>query len=173
MCHILTVLTPPRVGMNHSCGYIIVPLNDVFEPLRDKTNKIACVPSEDSDQPGHPPSLIRVFAVRLKKARILSYPLSAQRTLWSDWADAQADLSLRWAHMPLCWFCHKVAHFVTGNIMRPINFHNVNICNQIRDILLVSIHSRLKFLSSYLGNPVLNLYSTTRIWLNMSPNASN
>ena len=24
-----------------------------------------CVPSEDSDQPGHPPSLIRVFAVRL------------------------------------------------------------------------------------------------------------
>ena len=22
-----------------------------------------CVPSEDSDQPGHPPSLIRVFAV--------------------------------------------------------------------------------------------------------------
>ena len=27
-----------------------------------------------------------------------SYPLSAQRRLWSDWADAQADLSLRWAH---------------------------------------------------------------------------
>ena len=23
-----------------------------------------CAPSEDSDQPGHPPSLIRVFAVR-------------------------------------------------------------------------------------------------------------
>ena len=35
-----------------------------------------CAPSEDSDQPGHPPSLISVF----------------------DWADAQADLSLRWAH---------------------------------------------------------------------------
>ena len=42
-------------------------------------NKMACAPSEDSDQPGHPPSLIRVFAVRLKKARILNYPLSAQR----------------------------------------------------------------------------------------------
>ena len=24
-----------------------------------------------------------------------------QRRLWSDWADAQADLSPRWAHMPL------------------------------------------------------------------------
>ena len=29
---------------------------------------------------------------------------------WSDWADAQADLSLRWVHMPFCWFCHEVAH---------------------------------------------------------------
>ena len=48
-------------------------------------------PSEDSDQPGHLPSLIRVFAVRIKKAGVLSYPLSAQRRLWSDWADAQAD----------------------------------------------------------------------------------
>ena len=33
------------------------------EPPRDKTNKMACAPSEDSDQPGHPPSLIRVFVV--------------------------------------------------------------------------------------------------------------
>ena len=57
-----------------------------------------CAPSEDSDQPGHPLSLIRVFAVRMKKARVLSYPLSAQQRLWSDLADAQADLSLRWTH---------------------------------------------------------------------------
>ena len=65
-----------------------------------------CAPSEDSDQPGHPPSLIRVFAVRMKKSWVLSYPLSAQRRLWSDWVDAPADLSLRWAH----------THFV-GSIM--------------------------------------------------------
>ena len=51
------------------------------EPPRDKTNKMACAPSKDSDQPGHPPSLIRVFAVRVKKAQDLSYPLSAQRRL--------------------------------------------------------------------------------------------
>ena len=67
-------------------------------------------PSEDSDQPGHPPSLIRVFAVRVKKACVLSYPLSAERRLWSDWADAQADLSLRWAH----------SHYV-GFDMRRLN----------------------------------------------------
>ena len=33
------------------------------EAPHDKTNKMTA-PSEDSDQPGHPPSLIRVFAVR-------------------------------------------------------------------------------------------------------------
>ena len=63
-----------------------------------QNQQCGCAPSEDSDQPGHPPCLIRVFAVRMKKAWVLSYPLSAQRRLWSDWADAQADLSLRWAH---------------------------------------------------------------------------
>ena len=34
-----------------------------LEPPHDKTNKMIYAPSEDSDQPGHPPSLIRVFAV--------------------------------------------------------------------------------------------------------------
>ena len=29
----------------------------------------------------------------------------------SDWVDAQADLSLHWAHMSFCWFCHVVAQF--------------------------------------------------------------
>ena len=52
-----------------------------IKPPRDKTNKMAWVPSEDSNQPGHLPSLIRVFAVRIKEAWILSYPKSAQRRL--------------------------------------------------------------------------------------------
>ena len=60
----------------------------------------------------HPPSLIRDFAVRMRNPWVLSYPLSAQQRLWSDWEDAQADLSLRWAHMPLCWFCHAVAQII-------------------------------------------------------------
>ena len=32
----------------------------------------------------------------------------------SDWVDAQADLSLCCAHMPVCWFCHQVAHLGFG-----------------------------------------------------------
>ena len=71
---------------------------------------MTCALSEDSDQPGHPPSLIRVLAVRMKKPRVLSYLLSAQRKLWSDWADAQTHLNPRCAHWSFCWFCHAVAH---------------------------------------------------------------
>ena len=51
-----------------------------FKPLHDKTNAITCVPSEDSDQPGHSPSLIRVFAVRMKK----HYVLATLRTYSED-----------------------------------------------------------------------------------------
>ena len=78
-------------------------LTDLFkiELPHDKTNKMTCAPSEDSDQPGHPPSLIRVFAV-MKKHWARNYLLSTQWRLWSDWADAQADLSLCWgAHLIL------------------------------------------------------------------------
>ena len=62
-----------------------------------------CAPSED--HPGRPPSLIKSLCC--PHGESLSYPLSAQRRLWSDWADAQADLSLRWANR----------HFV-GFVMR-------------------------------------------------------
>ena len=75
-----------------------------------------CAPNEDSDQPGHPPSLIRVFAIRMKKASVLSYPLSAQRRLWSDWTDAQTDLSLRWAHSHFVgFFMSRFKYFWEGN----------------------------------------------------------
>ena len=81
-----------------------------FEPSQEKTSKLTCASREDSDQPGHPLSLIRVLAVRMKKAWVLSYPLSVQRWLWSDWIDAQADLSFRWAGMLFRWVCHGAAH---------------------------------------------------------------
>ena len=75
---------------------------------------MACAPSEDWDQFGHVPSLIRVFTVRLKKAWVLSYQVSTQGRLWSDWADAQADLNHRWAHR----------HFVGFDMRRLICPHN-------------------------------------------------
>ena len=35
--------------------------------------------------------------------------LHANSKDWSDWADAQADPSLRWTRMPFCRFCHALA----------------------------------------------------------------
>ena len=64
------------------CGFTIQSSKRcTYEPPHDKTSKKNFAPSEDSDQPGHPPSLIRVLAGHMKKAWVLSYPLSAQRRL--------------------------------------------------------------------------------------------
>ena len=51
---------------------------------------------------------------------VLNYPLSAQRRLWSDWAAAQADLRLRWAHI------HFVG-FVTRLLIFSMNFFKMNL----------------------------------------------
>ena len=81
----------------------------ITEPPHDKTNKVICAPSEDSDQPKHPPSPIRGFAVRSIGRRGPNVSSCGQRRLWSNGADAQAELSLPWAQMSFCWFCHKPA----------------------------------------------------------------
>ena len=39
-----------------------------------KNQQNDCVPKEDSDQPGHLPSLIRVFAICMMKPLVLCYP---------------------------------------------------------------------------------------------------
>ena len=75
-----------------------------------------CGPSEDSDQPGHAPSLIRVFAVRMKKAWVLGYPLSAQQRLirlggCPSWSESSLGAK------SLCWFCHVAAHLVLDNAL--------------------------------------------------------
>ena len=131
-----------------------------------------CAPSVDSDQPGHPPSLIRFFAVRMKKAWVLSYPLSAQRRLWSDWADAQAELSLRWAHSHfvgfvmsrlICIFCNLLScvlwnlswhHkfwfgriYISKNVLIPNYIHY---CNYHEYILISFLfHTRVTVLHTY------------------------
>ena len=33
----------------------------------------------------------------------------AHKTKMLERPDAKADLSLRWAHMPCCWFCDEAA----------------------------------------------------------------
>ena len=85
---------------------------------------MACAPSKDSDQPGHPRILIRVFAVRMKKAWVLSYQFSAQT---DQTGRMQADLSLRWVHMPF-------VGFVMGWLIwaAPSEFVTYRLCEQRR-----------------------------------------
>ena len=76
---------------------------------------MAYAPSEDLDQPWHPPSLIRVFTVHMKKDWVLNYPLSAVKT----------DQTGR---MPrLIWvFAGRTDHFV-GFVMRWLNYSSTNV----------------------------------------------
>ena len=55
-----------------------------YEPPHDKTNKMISAPSEASDQPGHPPSLIRVFDVRSVGSWGPNISSCGQRRLWPD-----------------------------------------------------------------------------------------
>ena len=36
----------------------------------------------------------------------------------TGWMLMQADLSIRWAHMQFCWFCHKAAHLAMMGSLR-------------------------------------------------------
>ena len=66
----------------------------LYEPVHDKTNKMSFAPSEDSDQPGHPPSLIRVFAARMKKPWVLSIDCTVKTLIRLGGCPGLAESSL-------------------------------------------------------------------------------
>ena len=80
------------VNVNLMADRGVIFINDNIWAATWQNQQIGCAPSEDSDQPGHPPSLIRVFAVRMRLGG---------RPGWSE--------SSLVAHS-FCWFCHVVAH---------------------------------------------------------------
>ena len=45
------------------CLHVLSEKN-IFEPPHDKTNRMACAPREDSDQPGHPRHSTRLISFR-------------------------------------------------------------------------------------------------------------
>ena len=140
-------MTQHTLGIDQYPQIVRLPSEWFFRQHKTKRKKIwaatrqnqqcGCAPSEDSDQPGHPPSLIRVFAVRMKKAWVLSYPLSAQRRLWSDWPDAQSDLSLRWAHTHFVGFVTRRLVWAFRTTNRNKQFHE-----NIRSSTYVRPHSK-------------------------------
>ena len=108
-----------------------------YEPRHDKTNKMVVGPAKTQISLGIRPDW-SVFAVRMKKAGVLTYPLSAQRRLWSDCADTQADLSSLGAHT-FCWFCHALAYIYIW-IVQPVATYvwcrlGKNVCKRHRGIM--------------------------------------
>ena len=84
-----------------------------FEPPHDKTNEIHVHPAKTQISLGICPvwSESSLCAQWVHVAKDPSFR-HADSEDWSDWADAQADLSLRWAHLPFRWFCHEAAHLL-------------------------------------------------------------
>ena len=82
----------------------------IYEQQHEKTHLRTCPPSEDSDQPAHSRSLIRIFTGRILDSQGCKVSPCGQRRLKSDCADAQADLSLRWAHISEGTFFHNESH---------------------------------------------------------------
>ena len=102
---------------------------------------MACAPRKDSDQPGHPPSLITVFAVHIKGGKEPKLRPCRQRKLWQKWTNAQGGLSLRRTQMPFCWFsCCLPVSFLHGIMGTGNQFNarqrNSKKCRETRDYYL-------------------------------------
>ena len=120
---------------NSTSRNTIIANDLIFEPPHDKTNTITIAPSEDSDQPWHPPSLIWSES-----------SLSAWRKLGS--------LAAYWAHcedsdqtrrMPrLIWvFAERTDHFV-GFVVSHL-FQEINIYGQtvwLKDIVFWYMYTK-------------------------------
>ena len=120
------LITHMQIGYSAICSGFWSGFNIKIERRHDKTNKMICAPREDSDQPGHQPSLISVCAVRLKQNWVLSYPLSSQRRLirlggCSGWSESSLGtkvilLVLSWDGSKCFFIKSKYAahiHFIT------------------------------------------------------------
>ena len=130
---------------------------ELFEPSHDKTNKMSCAHSEDSDQPEHSPSLIRTFAVCSKDSQ--GTKDRGQRRLWSDWADAQADLSPCWA---FCWFCNVADHIVYYHVQLSLVIGWLLIFFWFQRVWFLKVVLRSKMLWELVLMPLVLLLSWIR-----------
>ena len=67
-----------------------------------KRYNLACAPTEDSDQPVHQRSLIRVFDASSMGCQGSNVSSGGRLRLWSDCVDTQTGLNLHYTHKPTC-----------------------------------------------------------------------
>ena len=65
-------------------------------PQHDKTNKMTCAYSKDSDQPGHPPSLITGWSLSLKYFSGWKNNIVSKSTIWhmQSWISTWISLGI-------------------------------------------------------------------------------
>ena len=83
---------------------------EIIELPHDKTNKITVRPAKIRNSLGICP--VWSESSVCTQWELLKVSSCGQQRLWSDLAYAQADLSLCWAHMPFCCFCHEAAQIL-------------------------------------------------------------
>ena len=101
----------------------------------DMTNQQnECAPSEDSDQPGHPPNLIRGFALRSVGSwgPKVSFMRTAKTLIrlggCPGWSESSLDAQ------PLCWFCHVAAHRLNESFYPLFSF-----ISEVFNIVIISL----------------------------------
>ena len=94
----------------------------MYEPVHDKTNKMACVPSK-TDHPGICPVLSESLLSVWRKLGSLATHLAHSKD-WSDWVDGQSNLNLCWSEKSYCRFC--LAHMELRCSVSKDTFWHVN-----------------------------------------------
>ena len=74
---------------------------DIWAGARQTYNK-TCATSEDSDQPAHPHSLVRVFADRMCLLQPPGYHNRDKQEPLPTWVSVQADLRRSWSYRSYC-----------------------------------------------------------------------
>ena len=102
---------------------------------------MASDPREDSDQPGHLPSLITVFTVCMKKACVLRYPLSTLNPGWSE--------SLLGAHAICCALDHIVlTEYFSPWTLEQVLFTEINpFCTVVHFSMVTALVSHISLSS--------------------------
>ena len=103
------------------------------ELQHNKTNKISCVPSEDSDQPRHPPRLNSLLCVLNGKLRTQGFFMRTAKTDQFGRDQSGHSPRLIWVFAEctsFCWFCRAVAQMMCSSkdSNHPAYLH---VCRQI------------------------------------------
>ena len=92
--------------------------------------RFACVPIEDSDQPAHPRSLIKVFDGRSMESQGSYVSSGATLRLWSDCAGEQTEMKFRCTFMQTSTLCWLTALIILLRHKPQIFVKSQNVCLQ-------------------------------------------